>query len=46
MIDLERYAEIWEDFYDSMIARQRANEPRIPLEIVKEALKQEGRLDA
>lgn len=28
LIDLKKYSELWEDFYDSLIARLRANEPR------------------
>ena len=27
-IDLKKYGELWEDFYDSLIAQSRANEPR------------------
>jgi hypothetical protein len=43
LIDLKRYGELWEDFYDALIARQRADEPRESLESVREALKQEGK---
>jgi hypothetical protein len=43
LIDLKRYGELWEDFYDALIARQRADEPREFLELVREALKQEGK---
>jgi hypothetical protein len=46
LIDLRQYGEIWEDFYDALIARQRANEPRESLESVRETLQQEGKLDA
>ena len=44
LIDLTEYGELWEDFYDALIARQRAEEPREPLESVKEKLRQGGRL--
>ncbi len=36
---------MWEDFYDALIARQRADEPRESLESVREMLKQQGKLD-
>ena len=29
VIDLKRHGDLWEDFYDSMVARQRAMEPRV-----------------
>ncbi|MEE9169655.1 MAG: hypothetical protein V3U73_07795 [bacterium] len=38
LIDLEKYGELWEDFYDGLIARLRANEPREPIESVKARL--------
>jgi hypothetical protein len=40
LIDLKRYGELWEDFYDALLARQRADEPRESLESVREALEQ------
>lgn len=45
-IDLKQYGELWEDFYDIIIARKRAKEPRESLESVREALKQMGKLGA
>lgn len=27
-IDLEKHSEIWEDFYDTCLARERVGEPR------------------
>ncbi|MEW5986667.1 MAG: hypothetical protein AB1791_08545 [Chloroflexota bacterium] len=45
LIDLVKYGELWEDFYDSLLVRWRANEPRESLETVKEFLKQQGKLD-
>ncbi len=44
LIDLKRYGELWEDFYDALIAHQRADEPRESLESVREALEQQGKL--
>ena len=46
LIDLKQYGELWEDFYDGLIARQRADEPREPLESVREVLHQQGKLNA
>lgn len=45
-IDLKRYGKLWEDFYDTMVAEQRANEPRESLESVKRRLHKAGKLDA
>ena len=38
LIDLKMHGELWEDFYDSMIARQRAGEPRESLESVNKRI--------
>ena len=43
-IDLKRLGIIWEDFYDNLIAIQRANEPRESLESVKTSLMKQGKL--
>ena len=45
MIDLQKYGEVWEDFYDILTARTRAKEPRETLESVKERLKKQGKLN-
>jgi hypothetical protein len=45
MIDLQKYGELWEDFYDSLTARLRAREPRESLETVKKHLRKLGKLD-
>jgi len=45
MIDLQKYGEVWEDFYDILTARARAKEPRETLESVKERLKKQGKLN-
>jgi hypothetical protein len=44
LIDLKRYGDLWEDFYDALIARQRADEPREPLEAVRKTPKRQGKL--
>ncbi|RLC60950.1 MAG: hypothetical protein DRI79_13700 [Chloroflexi bacterium] len=46
LIDLKRYGELWEDFYDALIASQRADEPRESLETVREILERQGKLSA
>jgi hypothetical protein len=28
VIDLKKHSELWEDFYDAAVARERQNEPR------------------
>ncbi|HEX9989960.1 MAG TPA: hypothetical protein VGE45_15985 [Chloroflexia bacterium] len=46
LIDLKQYGELWEDFYDSILARTRAEEPRESLDAVRESLRQSGKLSA
>jgi len=45
LIDLHQYGEIWEDFYDQVLASLRTNEPRETLDSVRERLRQQGKLD-
>lgn len=45
LIDLRKHGQLWEDFYDSLLARERANEPRESLAEVKERLRKLGKLD-
>jgi hypothetical protein len=44
LIDLHRHGELWEDFYDSLTARLRAEEPRETLASVKRRLRKQGKL--
>jgi hypothetical protein len=44
-IDLRKYGELWEDFYDNMIVEMRKNEEKIPLDEVIATLKKQGKLD-
>jgi hypothetical protein len=37
-IDLRKYGDLWEDLYDSLMARNRAKEPRESLDSVKARL--------
>ena len=45
LIDLKKNGELWEDFYDGLIAKKRENEPRQSLESVKKSLIEKGRLN-
>jgi hypothetical protein len=45
LIDLQKHGELWEDLYDSLLARLRAEEPRESLESVKEHLRKQGKVD-
>ena len=38
-IDLRQHGELWEDFYDALLIRARANEPRETLEEVQKRLR-------
>lgn len=35
LIDLKKHGDIWEDFYDTLRAKERESEPRESLEDVK-----------
>jgi hypothetical protein len=43
-IDLKQFGEIWEDFFDNLLSRQRADEPRESIDSVRERLKKQGKL--
>jgi hypothetical protein len=43
-INLKKCGEIWEDFFDNLLSRQRADEPRESIDSVKERLKKQGKL--
>ncbi len=38
VIDLAEYGEVWEDFYDTLLAQEREHEPREALAEVKKKL--------
>ena len=46
MIDLRKYGELWEDFFDGLVAKRRKSEPRESLADVKKLLKKNGKLNA
>jgi hypothetical protein len=43
VIDLKTHGELWEDFYDSLLARQREKEPRESLRALKNRLRRVGK---
>ena len=45
-IDLRKYGELWEDFYDHLVAEMRKGEEKIPLEELMTQLKKKDQLDA
>ena len=44
-ISLKKLGEVWEDFYDNLLAGKRAKEPRESLESVRNRLKKQGKLN-
>jgi hypothetical protein len=44
VIDLDKCAELWEDFYDCLVAHRRADEPRESINTVKKHLSRAGKL--
>jgi hypothetical protein len=45
VIDLKRNKTVWEDFYDTLVARRRAKESRLSLETVRRALIKAGKMN-
>lgn len=45
MIDLKKHGDLWEDFYDGLIAKRRKEEPRESLESEREFLKKTGKIN-
>jgi PHD/YefM family antitoxin component YafN of YafNO toxin-antitoxin module len=44
IIDLSKYRELWEDFYDHLVVSERQHEPRESLAEVRQQLIQQGKL--
>jgi len=44
VIDLKKFGDVWEDFYDTLVAQGRAKEPRESLASVKTRLQRKGEL--
>ena len=45
LIDLKKHGDLWEDFYDGLIAKRRKSEPRESLADVKKLLRKNGKLN-
>ena len=45
-LDLERYGEQWEDFYDALVCQQRAHEKRESWDTMRKRLVRSGKLRA
>lgn len=45
-INLKRFGDVWEDFYDTLLSKQRSDEPRESIESVRHRLKKLGKLHA
>ncbi len=43
-IDLKEHGDLWEDFYDALLVKTRAAEPRESLEEVRRRLTEQGKL--
>lgn len=43
-IDLRKHGALWEDFYDVLVAQQRKDDEKIPLEQLINDLKKSGKL--
>jgi hypothetical protein len=43
-IDLRKYGELWEDFYDVLVAQSRKDDEKVPLEQLMADLKKQGKL--
>jgi hypothetical protein len=44
VIDLKKHRDLWEDFYDRAVAKERESEPRESLASVKQRLRRQGKL--
>jgi hypothetical protein len=44
-INLKKFGELWEDFYDSLLFHKRVLESRESITSVKERLKKQGKLN-
>jgi len=43
-IDLKKYGELWEDFYDALTLEERKDEPRESFDAVERRLVDQGKL--
>lgn len=45
-INLKKFGDVWEDFFDTLISKQRSDEPRESIDSVRARLKKLGKLHA
>lgn len=45
LISLQEHKNLWEDFYDKLLVRQRSKEPRETFESVRKRLQKAGKLN-
>ena len=43
-INLKKFGEIWEDFFDNLLSKQRADEPRESIDSVRQRLIKQDKL--
>lgn len=43
LIDLEKWGDLWEDFYDVLISELRGDEPRVAWDELKSEMMEEGK---
>jgi hypothetical protein len=43
LIDLEKWGDLWEDFYDVLISELRRDEPRVAWDKLKAEMMEEGK---
>ena len=46
IIDLKNHSDVWDNFYDSLIAHERADEPHESIDDIKGHLRNQGKLAA
>jgi hypothetical protein len=46
LIDLARHGQMWEDIHDQLLAKERADDKRLPYETVRRRLVRSGKLRA
>ena len=43
-INLKKFGDLWEDFFDNLLSKQRSDEPRESIDSVRNRLKKLGKL--
>ncbi len=45
VIDLKEHSQLWEDFYDALVTKERMEEPRETLQSVRKRIRSRSRLN-